>query len=540
MLRSAPPMLRALFQIKTLEQLRSGAELSGHSLKKNLTTFDLTMFGIGAIIGAGIFSTIGTAAAGNLADGRPGAGPALVLSFVLTALACAFTAFCYAELASMIPVSGSAYTYAYATLGELMAWIIGWDLVLEYAVSNVAVAISWGDYARALLDGVGVHVPAWLAIDPRSALTLSEGWLASHHLDGQPAFAERLATFAQARAGAIDGKAAFAAWEALSSAPRLGDFPLCINLLAALITAVVTWLCYVGIKESARANSVMVVVKLVVLAVVIAVGAAYVAPANWHPFMPNGMAGVQAGAAIIFFAFIGFDAVSTTAQECQRPEHSVPRGILWSLAICTVVYIAVTVVVTGMVPSAALAGRADPLAWVFEQHQLPWLAMAVSVGAVIATTASLLVYQLGQPRIMMAMSHDGLLGSWFGKVHPKHGTPGNATLLTGVIVAVPAALMNIGEVVELSNIGTLFAFAVVCMGVMVLRLRRPEAERRFRVPGVWGVAPLGVASCVWLSRGLPDITYLRFVLWLVLGLGIYAAYGYRNSRVRAASPSPAP
>jgi APA family basic amino acid/polyamine antiporter len=296
----------------------------------------------------------------------------------------------------------------------------------------------------------------------------------------------------------------------------------------------------VGIKESARANSVMVLVKLIVLAMVVAVGAAYVQPENWHPFMPNGMDGVQAGAAIIFFAFIGFDAVSTTAQECERPEHSVPRGILWSLVICTLVYVAVTVVVTGMLPSPEFAGHEEPLAYAFEKLHLNSAAFVVSVGAVIATTASLLVYQLGQPRIMMAMSHDGLLGPWFGKVHPKHGTPGNATLLTGVIVAVPAALMNIGEVVELANIGTLFAFAVVCGGVLILRVRRPEAERRFKIPGAWVVAPLGLVSCVWLARGLPPITFVRFVVWLVLGLFVYFAYGYRNSRVRAATPAPAP
>ncbi len=526
-------MLAALFRTKSLEQLRATAEESSHKLKRQLTAFDLTMFGVGAIIGAGIFSTIGTAAAGNLADGRPGAGPALVVSFLLTAIACGFSALCYAELSSMIPVSGSAYTYAYASLGELVAWIIGWDLVLEYAVSNVAVAISWGDYAAALLQGLGLKVPAWLALDPRTALTVSDGYLAAHHLASQPSFADKRALFQSARQGLADGAAAFSHWDALAQAPRAFGLPLTVNLLAVLITSVVTWLCYRGIKESARANAVMVVVKLAVLGVVVAVGAGYVSPAHWHPFAPNGLAGIQAGSAIIFFAFIGFDAVSTTAQECRSPGRDLPRGILGSLLICTVVYVLVSLVVTGMVDSAELGGKADPLAYVFEKYHLDRLALLISMGAVIATTASLLVYQLGQPRILMAMSHDGLLGSWFGRIHPRHGTPSNSTVLTGFLVALPAALMNIGEVVELSNIGTLFAFAIVCCGVLILRVRHPEAPRAFRAPAAWLVAPLGILSCAWLSWGLPKVTFVRFFLWLAVGLVVYALYGSRRSRVRA-------
>ncbi len=528
-------MFEGLFRTKTLEQLKASAEHPAHQLKKNLTAFDLTMFGIGAIIGAGIFSTIGTAAAGNLVDGRVGAGPALIVSFVLTALACLFTALCYAELSSMIPVSGSAYTYAYATLGELMAWIIGWDLVLEYAVSNVAVAISWGDYARSFLDSVGLHIPAWLAIDPRTALTLSEGGLEALALGGQPGFGEKLSLLAQAHQGTLDGAAVFANWASLEGAPVLGGFPVCVNLLAVLITVAITGLCYWGIKESSRVNAAMVVVKLVVLLGVVAIGASYVDSANWHPFSPNGFKGVQAGAAIIFFAFIGFDAVSTTAQECRDPGKDLPRGILWSLAICTVVYIAVTAVVTGMANYVELGGKADPLAYVFEKHNLGWLAGLISVGAVIATAACLLVYQLGQPRILMAMSNDGLLGGWFGKVHPKHGTPANATVLTGFVVALPAALMNIGEVVELSNIGTLFAFSIVCAGVIILRVRRPDAPRRFKAPFAFVVAPLGILSCGWLALGLPKVTFVRFAVWLAVGLVIYALFGARTSLVRAAA-----
>ncbi len=524
-------MLGTLFRTKTVDQLRASALQPEHQLKRRLSAFDLTMFGIGAIIGAGIFSTIGTAAAGNLADGRPGAGPALIISFLLTALACGFTALCYAELASMIPVSGSAYTYAYATLGEVVAWIIGWDLVLEYAVSNVAVAISWGDYARSLLSGFGIDIPGWLAMDPRTALTVAEDYLRNAAPGLELGFFEKLALLDRARDGLVDGSLVFANWNVLREAPLLLGFPIAINLLAVVITLGITWLCWLGIRESARANTVMVVVKLVVLLGVIAVGAAFVDPDNWKPFAPNGLGGVQAGAAIIFFAFIGFDAVSTTAQECREPGRDLPRGILWSLVICTLVYVAVTAVVTGMVPAAELGSRADPLAYVFERFNLPWLAGAISVGAVIATAAALLVYQLGQPRILMAMSHDGLLGPWFGKIHPKHGTPSNSTMLTGLVVAAPAALMNIGEVVELANIGTLFAFAIVCAGVLILRVREPETTRKFRVPFPWLVAPLGIVSCVWLAWGLPVVTWERFFIWLVIGLGIYFLYGMKQSRM---------
>ena len=527
-------MLQRLFRTKSLEQLRASAEEPEHQLKKNLGGFDLTMFGIGAIIGAGIFSTIGTAAAGNLADGRLAAGPALILSFLFTAVVCGFTALAYAELASMIPVSGSAYTYAYATLGELMAWILGWNLLLEYAVSNVAVAISWGDYARSFLENIcHITIPGWLAIDPKTALTLNDGV-------APMAFHAKLQALAQAKAGAVDGSAIFMNWEKLQSAPLLHGFPVCINLLAVIITVFITWLAYRGIKESAKANNWMVLIKVFILLAVVILGARFIHPANlaghpasWTGFAPNGIKGIQAGAAIIFFAFIGFDAVSTTAEECRNPGKDVPRGILWSLVICTIIYVLVAVVVTGMVHYTELAGKADPLAYVFEKYHLTWLAGFISIGAVIATTAALLVYQVGQPRIFMSMSRDGLLGPWFGKVHKRFGTPSNATIFTGFLVAIPAGLLDIGLVVELTNIGTLSAFIVVCIGVLILRVKRPDDPRKFRMPFVWVLAPLAIIGCIYMTGGLPWATWIRFVLWLVIGLVIYFAYGMRNSRLHA-------
>ena len=515
-------MLKQLFRKKSLEQLKAKAEDPEHRLRKNLGTFDLTMFGIGAIIGAGIFSAIGTAAAGGL-DGRPAAGPALVISVLIVAVACGFTALAYAEMASMIPVSGSAYTYAYATLGELMAWIIGWDLLLEYAVSNVAVAISWGDYTRSFLENVlHLHIPGWLSMDPRSALTL-QGGVPPLDLSG------KLHVLAQARQGLADGAATFSNWATLKDAPLLFGFPITINLLAVVITVAITWLVYLGIKESARANAIMVVVKVAILLAVVGIGIRFIDTRNWVPFAPKGLMGIQAGAAIIFFAFIGFDAVSTTAEECRDPGRNLPRGILFSLGICTVIYAAVALVVTGMLKYTELGKQADPLAYIFMEHGLTGWAGVISFGAIIATTAALLVYQVGQPRIFMSMSRDGLLGPWFGKVSRRHGTPGNATFLTGCIVAIPAALLNISEVVELTNIGTLFAFVLVCAGVMILRVRRPEAARRFRMPLVWMTAPLGILFCLWLAWGLPGVTWVRFLVWLILGLLVYFAYGFRNS-----------
>jgi len=535
-------MLKDMFRTKSLEQLCAGAASQGPrdagaasqgpgGLRRDLTAFDLTLFGVGAIIGAGIFSTIGTAAAGNAMDGRLAAGPGLVASVVLVAVACLFTALAYAEMASMIPVSGSAYTYAYATMGELAAWIIGWDLLLEYAVSNVAVAISWGDYARSFLANVlHVDVPGWLAMDPRTALALNEG-AGLPAPGGAATLSAKLDMLASARAGGPES-ALFANWDTLRDAPTLFGFPVTFNLLAVAVTVAVTYLVYRGIKESSRANNLMVILKVAILLLVIGAGARFISGGNYAPFFPNGWKGVQAGAAIIFFAFIGFDSVSTTAEECRDPARDLPRGILWSLAICAAVYALTALVVTGMLKYTQLAGVADPLAYIFEQKGLPALAGAISAGAVVATTAALLVFQVGQPRIFMAMGRDGLLGPWFGRVSQRRGTPANATLLTGLIVAVPAAFLNIGEVVELTNIGTLFAFSLVCLGVVILRVRRPDAPRRFKMPLYWLAAPLGMLACAWLALGLPALTWQRFVVWLLAGLAIYALYGRRNSRLR--------
>ena len=521
-------MLRDLFRTKSIEQLQASTETSEHKLKRNLSAVDLTLFGLGAIIGAGIFSTIGTAAAGNVADGRLGAGPGLVVSIIVVAVACLFTALAYAEMASMIPVSGSAYTYAYATMGELAAWIIGWDLLLEYAVSNVAVAISWGDYARSFLNNVfHVRIPGWLAMDPRTALTM-EGETAT--------LAEKLEILATAKAGGHDSpeSAMFANWEVLQEAPTLFGFPITINLLAVIITVVITYLVYRGIKESSRVNNWMVILKVFILLLVIGAGAKFVSGDNYAPFFPNGWRGVQAGAAIIFFAFIGFDSVSTTAEECRNPTRDLPRGILWSLAICTIIYALIALVVTGMMKYTQLEGIADPLAYIFEEQGMSVLAGVISAGAVLATTAALLVFQVSQPRIFMAMGRDGLLSSWFGKISPKRKTPANATMVTGLMVALPAAFLNISEVVELCNIGTLFAFSLVCIGVIILRIKRPDVPRRFRMPLVWLSAPFGILACIWLSLGLPGLTWTRFILWLLAGLVIYAVYGRRNSRLRHA------
>ncbi|HPC81989.1 MAG TPA: amino acid permease [Thermoanaerobaculaceae bacterium] len=489
----APPDRAAWWRTKPLSALQHDGEASG--LRRALGGWDLVGLGIGAIIGAGIFATVGTAAAGDAA--RPGAGPAIILSFVFTAVACGLAALCYAELAALVPISGSAYTYAYATLGEVMAWIIGWDLIIEYAVGNVAVAISWSGYFCEMLRGIGIIVPPWLSTDLRTALA--------------------------------DG-------ELVASAPHVLGVPIIVNLPAAGIVLLLTWLLVRGVKESSRVNAGMVILKLSVLVFFVVVGAAYVQPENWKPFAPNGWHGIWAGAAIVFFAYIGFDAVSTAAEETRNPGRNLPIGILGSLAISTFVYILVAVVVTGMVPWFDLH-TAEPLTVAMNRHNLGWAAGIVAVGSVAAHTAVLLVFQMGQPRIFYSMARDGLLPQAFSRVHPRFRTPHVTTILTGVVVACFAAFANIEEMVDLTNIGTLFAFALVSAGVIVLRRTNPTAHRPFRVPLVPFLPLTAMGACLLLAAGLPRVTWLRFGLWLAGGLVIYALYGRRHSRLSEAPPA---
>jgi len=477
-------------------------------LRRSLGVWQLTSLGIGAIIGAGIFSGAGTAIAGG--PHHLGAGPALVISYVLVAIACGFAALCYAEFASMIPQAGSAYTYAYATLGELVAWIIGWDLIIEYAVGNIAVAVSWSAYFVTLLQGFGIHIPAWLATDPRTALQ------AFNELQANPA------------AGAAVREAA-SAW---TTAPEIFGIHVIFNLPAVLIVAFITWVLVRGIRESAWANTAMVILKLAILFFIVAIGAFWVQPENWTPFAPNGWAGIRAGAALIFFAYIGFDAVSTAAEEAKDPQRDMPRAMIWSLIITSLIYIVVTLVMTGLVPWH-LQGTADPLASAFSERGYHWAAGIISFGAVVSMASVLLVFQLGQPRIFFSMARDGLLPQWAAKLHPRYRTPHITTILTGVFVAFFAAFANINEVIELTNIGTLFAFVLVALGVLVLRVREPGRHRPFRTPAVWLVAPAAVISCGFLMIQLPRITWERFIIWLAVGLVIYFAYGFRNSRLRA-------
>ena len=500
-----------LFRTKQLNDILADSEKEEFKLKRTLTAIDLTALGIGAIIGAGIFAVLGSATSGG--NGVPPAGPGVAVSILLTAVACGFCALCYAEFASLVPIAGSAYTYSYATLGELVAWIIGWDLILEYAVGNIAVAISWAAYFRQLMSGLGVQIPAWMATDYRSTL---------------------FAAKAVAESGLSSlGPEASIAYQAYMSHPVFLGVPVVFNLLAIIITAAITWLLVIGVKESARFNNVIVVLKVITIIFFIAVGTAFVKPANWHPFFPGGVRGVWTGASLIFFAYIGFDAISTAAEECKDPARDMPRGILWSLMICTVLYIAAAMVLTGMIPFTKLTGVADPLAAALHYANQDWAAGLLAFGAVVAMTAVLLVFQLGQPRILMAMSRDGLLGPWFSRIHPKFRTPHVTTILTGVFVAFFAAIANIDEIVQLTNIGTLFAFVLVCIGIIILRVKEPNRPRRFRVPMVPLVPILGVLSCAILMAGLPLITWIRFFLWLVVGLTLYFFYGSKHSKLLA-------
>lgn len=519
-------MFKDVHRTKTISHILATAD--GHEpLKRTLGAFQLTLLGIGGIIGAGIFSVVGTAAAGG-AD-HLGAGPALFLSFVLTAVTCGFAALCYAEFASMVPIAGSAYTYAYATLGEFIAWIIGWDLIIEYAVGNVAVAISWSGYFREFLRIIGIGVPDWLGIDYRSALQ------AAQHVASATAAGTDLATL---------GDATTRAAAAFHHAPHLLGIPVLFNLPALAIVLVITWVLVIGIRESAWFNTTMVILKLVIIGFFLALGAFYVEPTNWHPFMPNGTSGVFSAAAIIFFAYIGFDAVSTAAEETKNPKRNMPIAIIGSLVVCTVIYMAVAVVLTGMLPWQQL-GTAEPLATAFSARGMVWPTLIIAIGAVFATTSVLLVFQLGQPRIFFSMARDGLLPKWAAAVHPRYRTPYKTTILSGAVVAALAAVANIDEIVQLTNIGTLFAFVLVCVGVTVLRFQDPDRERPFRVPlGPWVLPMLGVASCVFLMIHLPPASWWRFIGWLVLGMSVYFSFGYNHSAIgraagRATSASPA-
>ena len=460
-------MLRNLFRKKTLSQLSHDNDDSP-PLKKTLGVRDLTAFGIAAIIGAGIFSTIGKASA----DG----GPAVIFLFIFTAIACGFAAFSYAEFASIAPVSGSAYTYAYIAFGELVAWIIGWSLIMEYAIGNITVAISWSDYFTEMLANVkidywhieGIHLPAWSTMDYWSAYKAHEQ------------VANGLQMGKMWRNFSLASRQGFEAWE---HAPRLGSVRLIADIPALAIIVLITRLVYRGIKESKNASNVMVIIKIAIILLVIATGAFYIDTANWSPFAPHGVSGVLKGISAVFFAYIGFDAISTTAEECKNPQRDLPRGMMWSILICTVLYMIIAMVLTGMVPYHQL-DVGDPLAFVFGQVHLKKIATIIAIGAVLAMTSVLLIFQLGQPRIWLSMSRDGLLPKAFSNIHPSYHTPSFATVVTGFVVAIPALFMNLSMVTDLCSIGTLFAFVLVCAGVLVLQNRVGGSQKGFKTPYV--------------------------------------------------------
>jgi basic amino acid/polyamine antiporter, APA family len=461
-----------LLRTKSIEQLVGDAEHGGKALKRTLTALDLTLLGIGAIIGTGIFVLTGTAAANQ-------AGPGIVLSYVIAGLACGFAALCYAEFASMIPISGSAYTYAYATLGEIFAWMIGWDLILEYAVGSMTVAVGWSGYFQRILAGFGIHLPAWMSASP------------------------------DATAGTL------------------------VNLPAILIVLFIMALLVVGVRESARFNAAMVAVKLAAVAFFIVVGFSYVEPANWTPFMPYGFSGVMTGAAVVFFAYIGFDAVSTTAEEAKNPSRDLPIGIISSLVICTLLYLIVSGILTGIIPVVQFKSDMQflnaPVGYALAVIHKDWAAGLVSAGAVAGITSVLLVMLMSQPRIFFAMSRDRLLPPGVSKVHPKFRTPYITTIITCLIVAAVAGFVPINILGEMTSIGTLFAFVVVSLAVIVLRIKRPEARRPFRVAGGHIIPVLGVLSCLYLMVSLSVMTWVRFLGWLDIGMIIYWFYGRTHS-----------
>jgi APA family basic amino acid/polyamine antiporter len=512
-------LLSQMFLRRPTQELIDEAYHPDRQLKKALGAVDLVAFGIGCIIGSGIFALAGTAAAGqtsvardwlstpvinyllNSPIGRDGAGPAIVISFLIAGFACALAALCYAELASTIPVSGSAYTFAYASLGQIIAWIIGWDLILEYAVGSVAVAVGWSGYFVHFVHNLtGWTFPLWAVTDTTTALA-------------------RIAHMAPEQ-GQLYSSLAL---------PVLFGHQIALNFPALAIVALVTTILVIGIKESSFANTLLVAAKVLIVLFFIAVGAAYVQPNNWIPFAPSGFAGIMGGAGIVFFAYIGFDAVSATAEEAKNPQRDLPIGIIASLAICTVLYILVSLVLTGILPYKTYIGDAAPVATALAATGQPLANVVVSLGALAGMTSVLLVLLLGQPRIFMAMSRDRLLPSFFGRVHAKFRTPYIPTILTGTVVGVFAMLMDIGQAAELTNIGTLAAFCLVCAGVVVLRKIEPDRERPFRCPGVPFVPILGIVACLALMLSLPAITWIRFIGWMAVGIGIYFLYGMRSS-----------
>lgn len=569
-------MSNSLFRKKSLDKILKDAESGlsdGHGaggLKKVLNVRDLTFMGIAAVVGAGIFSTIGTAAFNG--------GPGISLLFVITAVTCGFSALCYAEFASRVPIAGSAYTYAYVSFGELIAWIIGWALILEYAIGNIVVAISWSGYFNNLLEGFGLHLPAWLTADPSTAK-----------------MAFQKAQDAVAKGTPLTESLQFAqnAW---NSAPILFGKHIFINLPAFVIVCLVSALTYIGIKESKKMTNFLVIFKILIIIFVIVMGFFFVQPSNWSPFMPNGFQGVLKGVSAVFYAYIGFDAISTTAEECKNPQRDLPRGMIYSLIICTVLYILIAFVLTGMVPFTELK-VADPLAFVFDRVGQKWIGYIVSISAVVATTSVLLVFQLGQPRIWMSMSRDGLLPKAFGKIHPKYQTPWFSTIITGCMVAIPSLFMESGLMTDLTSIGTLFAFVLVSGGVLMLprivnirgdanptgKFKLPYINGKFIVPILaalfiflsrhriadsiqnmsseglqevlflvfilvaiilsiltfirsYSIIPiLGVLFCAYLLIEIPAVSWMYFFVWMAIGLAIYFLYSYKRSNLSEGS-----
>jgi amino acid transporter len=560
-------MSNSLFRKKSLEKIAKDAAASmgdghgGGELNRVLTVRDLTFMGIAAVVGAGIFSTIGAAAY----DG----GPGISLLFVLTAVTCGFSALCYAEFASRVPIAGSAYTYAYVAFGELIAWIIGWALILEYAIGNIVVAIAWSKYFNNLLVGFGIRLPGWLITDPGTA---KDAFLAAEDL--------------VAKGHALDegGRQAIQTW---NSAPMIGGSHIILNIPAFIIVCIIAWVTYIGIRESKKTTNAMVIFKIAVVILVIIMGFFFIKPANWSPFLPNGFTGVLKGVSAVFYAYIGFDAISTTAEECKNAQRDLPKGMIYSLLICTVLYILIALVLTGMV-NHTLLNVADPLAFVFHMVHQNWIFYFISASAVVATTSVLLVFQLGQPRIWMSMSRDGLLPKPFGWIHPKFHTPWFSTIITGILVAVPSLFMRKDLMEQLTSIGTLFAFVLVSGGVLMLPKLTGQG-RGFRLPYINGrfvvavlyllflwlfkgrladdlrhletsglqeilfltftllagvlalttfikkysmVPVLGVLFCAYLLIEIPAIAWEWFFGWMAIGLLVYFLYGYRKSRIR--------